>query len=270
LIRFRVVGSGSTGNATLVESGDDRVLLDAGLGPRELAGRLQDAGVDPASLDAVFLSHEHGDHARGAASFCRKWGPRIKGTRGTYAAAGLGAEEIPGYDVVVPGVPVRVGALSVTALRVAHDAAEPVAFVIERGGVALGHATDLGRLDEALLAAFRRCRAVLVEANYDPALLRDGPYPWSLKERILSPYGHLSNGDVARWMATSLGGGCADVVLAHLSQKNNHPELVELAAEAALARAGRRDVNVTISGREGTGWIEVAAQPAPQPQLRLF
>lgn len=270
MIRFRVIGSGSTGNATLVEAGEDRVLLDAGLGPRELACRVQDAGVDPASLDAVFLSHEHGDHARGAASFTRKWGPRLKGTRGTYAAAGLGAEEIPGYDVVVPGVPVRVGGLSVTALRVAHDAAEPVAFVVEKGGVAFGHATDLGQLDDALVGAFRRCRAVLVESNYDPALLRDGPYPWSLKERILGPFGHLANGDVGRWLAASLGVDCTEVVLAHLSQKNNHPELVEMTAEAALARAGRPDVNVTISGREGTGWIELSALPAPSPQLRLF
>jgi phosphoribosyl 1,2-cyclic phosphodiesterase len=170
----------------------------------------------------------------------------------------------------VPGVPVRVGSLTVTALRVAHDAAEPVAFVVERGGVALGHATDLGRLDDALVAALRRCRAVLVESNYDPALLRDGPYPWSLKERILSPYGHLANGDVARWLARGLGEACGDVVLAHLSRKNNHPELVEMTAEAALSKAGRSDVNVTISGQEGTGWIEVRAQAAPQPQLRLF
>jgi phosphoribosyl 1,2-cyclic phosphodiesterase len=270
LIRFRVIGSGSTGNATLVESGADRVLLDAGLGPRELACRLQDAGVDPASIDAVFLSHEHGDHARGAASFCRKWGPRIKGTRGTYAAAGLGAEEIPGYDVVVPGVPVRVGGLCVTAVRVAHDAAEPVAYVVEKDGVAFGHATDLGRLDDALVAAFRRCAALLVESNYDPAMLRDGPYPWSLKERILSPFGHLANGDVGRFLATGLGQGCGEVVLAHLSRKNNHPELVAMTAEAGLGRAGRRDVRVTISGPEGTGWVEVTQAPEPSPQLRLF
>jgi len=270
VIRFRLLGSGSTGNATLVEAGGTRILLDAGLGPRELALRLQDAGVDPASLDAVFLSHEHGDHARGAAGFARKWGPRIKGTRGTYAASGLGAEEIPGYDVVVPGVPVRVGALTVTALRVPHDAAEPVAFLVEKGGVAFGHATDLGHIDHVVAGAFRRCQAVLLESNYDPALLRDGPYPWSLKERILSPYGHLANGDVARFLASGLGTECSCVVLAHLSQKNNHPELVEMSVEAALKRAARRDVRVTVSGREGTGWVEVAGAPAPSPQLRLF
>lgn len=270
MIRFRVLGSGSTGNATVVEAGGTRILLDAGLGPRELASRLQDAGVDPSSLDGVFLSHEHADHARGAVSFARKWGPQLKGTRGTYAAAGLGAEEIPGYDVIAAGMPVRVGSLTVTAVSVPHDAAEPVAFVVEKGGVALGHATDLGHIDAAVTGAFRRCQAVLLESNYDPALLRDGPYPWSLKERILSPYGHLANADVARFLAAGLGPECGCVVLAHLSQKNNHPELVEMSVEGALQRSGRRQLAVTISGRDGTGWIEVAAAPAPTAQLRLF
>ncbi|HET7294850.1 MAG TPA: MBL fold metallo-hydrolase, partial [Vicinamibacteria bacterium] len=121
MIRFRVLGSGSTGNATLVEGGGTRILLDAGLGPRELAERLAEADVDPCSVEAVFLSHEHGDHARGAAGFARKWGVRLKGTHGTWAAAGLGGDDIPGYDVVVPGVAVQVGALRVTAVRVPHD-----------------------------------------------------------------------------------------------------------------------------------------------------
>ena len=109
MLRFRVLGSGSTGNATLVEAGATRILLDAGLGPRELAERVQSAGVDPGSLSAIFLSHEHSDHARGAASFSRKHGVRLNGTRGTYAAAGFGAVEIAGYDVLEPGRACRVG-----------------------------------------------------------------------------------------------------------------------------------------------------------------
>jgi len=270
LIRFRVLASGSTGNATLVEGGGARILLDAGLGPRELAERLTDAGIDPASIEAVFLSHEHGDHARGAASFSRRWGVRLKGTRGTYAAAGLAAEEIEGYDVAVPGVAVQVGGLRVTTVRIPHDAAEPVAFVVECGGLAFGHATDLGHVSAAVVEALRPCRAVLVESNYDPALLRDGPYPWSLKERILSPYGHLANGDVGRYLERGLGDGCAQVVLAHVSQKSNHPELVEMTAANALGRAARHGVQLTISGPEGTGWIEVARTPVRSSQLRLF
>lgn len=267
--RFRVLGSGSSGNATLVEAAGTRVLIDAGLGPRELAERLQSAGVDPGSVQAVFLTHEHSDHARGAASFSRKWGVRLAGTRGTYAAAGLGACEIAGYDVISAGETATVGALRVTAVRVPHDAAEPVAFVVGYGDDCLGHATDLGHLSGEVVEAFRDCRALLVESNYDPALLRDGPYPWSLKERILGAQGHLSNGDVARYLAVDLASACEQLVLAHLSQKNNHPELVRMSAEQALDRAGRDDVALTITNAEGTGWVDVAPARPPE-QLRLI
>jgi phosphoribosyl 1,2-cyclic phosphodiesterase len=272
-LRFRVLGSGSTGNATLVEAGATRILLDAGLGPRELAERLQSAGVDPASLAVVVLSHEHADHARGAPAFSRKWGVPLCGTRGTYAAAGLGAEEIAGYDVLAPGGHRRVGDLTVRAVALPHDAAEPVAFVVSAFGASLGHATDLGHVSRAVVEAFRGCDAVLLESNYDPDMLRRGPYPWSLKERILSARGHLSNDDVARFLGDGLGEACRAVVLAHLSQKNNHPELARRAAEQALRRRGRTEVRLALTGPEGTGWIGVgAARPASRGngQLRLF
>jgi phosphoribosyl 1,2-cyclic phosphodiesterase len=273
-LRFRVLGSGSTGNATLVEAEGTRVLIDAGLGPRALAERLQSAGVDPASVDAVFLSHEHSDHAKGAAGFSAKWGARLSGSRGTYAAAGLGAAEIAGYDVLEPGSARSVGSLTITGVRVPHDAAAPLAFAVSWKGVCLGHATDFGHFARGLVEAFRGCDAVLVESNYDPGMLRDGPYPWSLKERILGPDGHLSNGDVARYLADGLGLACRTVVLAHVSQKNNHPELVQMAAEEALARGGRRSVRLEITSAEGTDWIEVGrSRQAAVPhggQLRLF
>lgn len=273
-LRFRVVSSGSGGNATLVEAEGTRILIDAGLGPRELAERLQSIGVDPGSLTAVVLSHEHGDHARGAASFARRFGVPLAGTRGTYAAAGLGAVEVPSYEVLGAGASARIGALELTVLPVPHDAAEPVAFVVRANGLALGHATDLGHLPRALVEGFRDCDALLVESNYDPALLRDGPYPWALKERILSPRGHLSNGDVGRYLAEGLGPACGRVLLAHLSQKNNHPELALMAAEEALARARRGDVRVTLAAPDGSDWTSVAAPRAAATsadrQLRLF
>ena len=272
-LRFRVLGSGSSGNATLVEGGGKRILLDAGLGPRELADRLLSAGVDPASIDAVFLSHEHSDHSRGAVSFSRKWGVRLAGSRGTYAAASLGASEIAGYDVLDPGSHRSIGALTISAIPVPHDAAAPIAFVVSCAGVSLGHATDLGHLGRGLIEAFRDCQAVLVESNYDPGMLRDGPYPWSLKERITSPLGHLSNGDVALYLERHLSERCETVVLAHLSRNNNHPEVARMMADVALRRRGRDDVRLEMTGPEGTGWIEaVAARPAAAVpgQMRLF
>jgi phosphoribosyl 1,2-cyclic phosphodiesterase len=280
-VRFRVIGSGSSGNATLVECEGTRILVDAGLGPRELAERLLSAHIDPASIAAIILSHEHGDHVKGAASFSRKWGVRIAATPGTYAAAGLGVAEIAGYDVLTPFRPFRVGTLAITGLPVPHDAAEPVAFVIRGAGSRLGHATDFGHIDAALVEAFRGCDAVLIESNYDPTLLANGPYPWALKERIFGTRGHLSNADVARYLAQGLGDSCRQVVLAHLSEKNNHPELVQASAMAAIARRGRGEVRVELTGRSGTGWIEVpegvgeraSAAVSRRPhgeQLRLF
>jgi phosphoribosyl 1,2-cyclic phosphodiesterase len=251
------MGSGSSGNATLIECEGTRILVDAGLGPRELADRLISAEVDPTSISAIVLSHEHGDHVKGAASFSRKWGVRIAATRGTYAAAGLGIAEIAGYDVLAPFQPFLVGSLAITGVPVPHDAAEPVAFVIRGAGCRLGHATDFGHVDRALVEAFRVCDAVLIESNYDPTLLANGPYPWALKERIFGTRGHLSNADVARYLAQDLGDSCRQVVLAHLSEKNNHPELVQAAAAAAIARRGRGAVRVDLTGREGTSWIEV-------------
>ena len=271
--RFRVLGSGSGGNATLVEAHETRILIDAGLGPRVLAERLQSAGVDPGSLDAIFVSHEHGDHARGAAAFSARFGVRLCGTRGTYAAAGFGAEDIPGYDVMEAGVPRHVGALVVTGVTIPHDAAEPVAFVVAADGAMLGHATDFGHVSRAVVEAFRGCDALLLESNFDPDMLRRGPYPWSLKERILGAHGHLSNGDVARFLAQGLGDSCRTVVLAHLSQKNNHPELAHFCADQALRRRGRTEVRLELTAPEGTEWIEISRPRAPENgcrQLRLW
>jgi phosphoribosyl 1,2-cyclic phosphodiesterase len=269
-LRFRVLGSGSSGNATLVEAGRTRLLIDAGLSARALAERLLSAGVDPASLAAVLRTHEH---ARGAAAFSARWGVPLFGTRGTYAAAGLGAQDLSRYEVIEAGCARTLGTLVVSAVGVPHDAAEPLAFVVAvPDGGALGHATDLGHLSRRVVESFAGCQAVLVESNYDPTMLRDGEYPWSLKERILGPYGHLANADVGRYLGAQLGPACRTVVLAHLSEKNNHPELALMSAETSLGRAGRRDVRVELTTRDGTGWIEVdGTRAAPRDaQLRLW
>lgn len=273
-LRFRVLGSGSTGNATLVEGHGTFLLIDAGLGPRSLAERLESAGVDPASLATILVSHEHSDHVRGAAAFSAKWGVRLCGSRGTYAAAGFGACDIAGYDVLEAGETRTFGSVRVTGVPVPHDAAGPLAFVVASNDESFGHATDFGHMSASLVRAFKGCDAVLMESNYDPGLLRDGPYPWSLKERILGPLGHVSNGDVARFLAEGMGETCRTVVLAHLSQKNNHPELARMAADQALRRRGRTEVQLSLTGPDGTDWTEVS-RPRPEPekgpgQLRLF
>lgn len=273
-LRFRLLGSGSSGNATLVESGSTRILLDAGLGPRKLVECLELAGVAPDSLDAIILSHEHGDHSRGVASLSRRFGIQVAGTRGTQTAMAFGDAKIAGYTALGTSHPLRIGALSVTGVSIPHDAAEPIAFVVSTRGASFGHATDLGHIDRGLVAAFRRCDALLLESNYDSVMLREGPYPWSLKERILSPMGHISNADVARYITRGLGPDCRTLVLAHLSRKNNHPEVARMSAEQALNQVHRDDVHLEVSGSGGTEWIDVMPMRRDVEnrigQLRLF
>lgn len=256
-----------------MEAQGTRILIDAGLSAREMAERLDSAGVDPCSLAAVLVSHEHNDHSRGAAAFSRRWGVRLMGSRGTRAALELEEPDIAGFDVLEPGKTSPVGDFAVRPLPVPHDAAGPLAFVVTCGDVSLGHATDLGHLQRGLVEAFRACDAVLMESNYDPGLLREGSYPWSVKTRILGAWGHLSNEDVGRYLAQGLGEACRTVVLAHLSQNNNHPELVRMTAEQALKVRGRSEVRLELTGAEGTDWFEVAP-PAGAPrgpkQLSLF
>jgi phosphoribosyl 1,2-cyclic phosphodiesterase len=249
-----------------VEAGRTRILIDAGLGPRTLAERLQASGVEPESLEAILVSHEHSDHAAGAAAFSNRFGVELVGTRGTYAAAAFGSVSIAGYRVLRPFERTVFGGIEVVGIPVPHDAAEPLAFVLGSGGCSFGHATDLGHVPRALVEAFTPCGAVLIESNYDPGLLREGPYPWSLKERILSASGHLSNDDASSYLLR-LGSRCRTVALAHLSRTNNHPDLALMAAEEALARAGRRDVAVELVPPGLGEWITVADGGG---QLSLF
>jgi phosphoribosyl 1,2-cyclic phosphodiesterase len=258
IFRFLILGSGSSGNATLVEGAGTRLLLDAGLGPRRLAECLRNAGVDPASLSALLLSHEHNDHVLGAAAFSRRHRVPIYGSRGTRAALGATAREAESFEVFKSGDVFRVGALSISAPPVPHDAVEPVAFLVACDDRTFGHATDLGHIPDELTRALGTCHALVLEANYDPAMLRSGPYPWALKQRIASPRGHASNAEAVRFVKNHLGSGCRTLVLAHLSESNNHPDVIRLAMAQALREIGRPDLRIEIAERRGDGgWIEI-------------
>ena len=243
-LRFRVLGSGSGGNATLVEGGGARVLLDAGLGPAAARGAAASRrGWTPPRSTPCFVSHEHGDHARGAARLLREVGGAARGDAGHLPGGRLRARRSsPAFEAIAPGETRTHPAgwpsgrwRCPTTPRPRSPSWSPSARC--RSATPRTSATSAAASSRPCAAA----HALLVESNYDPALLRDGPYPWSLKERILGPLGHLSNGDVARLLERGLGEACRQVVLAHLSRKNNHPELALQAAEEALERAGRRD-----------------------------
>ncbi|MBI2796428.1 MAG: MBL fold metallo-hydrolase [Gemmatimonadetes bacterium] len=250
-MRSWVLASGSKGNALVLESGGERLLVDCGLGTRTLARRLAIAGIAPQSIGALLLTHEHNDHTRGAAAAAAKWGWQVLASTGTLAAV----RDLPsGCRLVLRHNATRaLGAFEVTGIRVPHDAAEPMGFVVtaRSGGARLGIATDLGEVPAPLLSAFERLDVLVLESNHDEGMLRAGPYPPYLKQRILARTGHLSNAACATALGSLVHARLRHVVLAHLSEVNNEPGLARRSATAALRRAGWRGV------------LHVAAQDAP-------
>ncbi len=237
-MRVSVLGSGSRGNAILVDAGDTRILVDVGFGPRTLALRLAAVGCAPESIAGVVLTHEHVDHAQGALQACAKWGWPIYATAGTLAQ--LPAPLVP-VRTVTHGQRWSIGDLHGESVSVPHDATDCAAFVFEhRGsGQRLGIALDLGHVPHSLVQLFQRLDMMVVEANHDKAQLMAGPYPWVLKQRIASATGHLGNHETAALVSACAHRGLGAVILAHLSETNNSPELAVGTVQAVLRRHGR-------------------------------
>lgn len=222
-MRLTVLGSGSRGNAILLEEGATKVLVDAGFSLRTLVQRFRLAGVAPESVSHVLVTHEHGDHLKGVAAAAARWGWTVLATAGTRAAA----PELAGLTVetIRAGVPVAAHGLELLPLRVPHDAAEPVALVATAtaSGARVGIATDLGTMPPSTLEALRAVEILVVESNHDGELLRHGPYPPSVQRRIAGGHGHLSNDAAASAVKALVHRGLRHVVLAHLSEKCNTP-----------------------------------------------
>ncbi len=236
-VRLCVLASGSGGNSLWVDAGATRILIDAGLPLRETARRCRHAGLDLRDLTDVFLTHEHADHSHAAGILGRKLGVRVHATRGT-----LRALRDPPPDELRSagraGVPVRLPALTITPLALAHDACEPVAYVFDDGAVKGAVVTDLGSASAGLVRALQGLDALVRELNHDVRMLIEGPYPWSLKQRIRGGRGHLSNEQGARLLQDVLHGGLRHLVLAHLSEHNNTEAHARRAAERVLTRHG--------------------------------
>ena len=230
-----LLASGSKGNALLICSERSRLLIDAGLSARELCRRLALVGVAPESLDAVLVSHEHVDHVRGLGVLSRRC--RLPVYVHHTAAAALPDQQRPGclheFDT---GSELAIGDFGVRAFPVTHDAAAPVGFTISSPSGKCGIATDLGIATRLVVEELRGCRCLILEANHDEAMLRDGPYPWPLKQRIRGNHGHLSNRDSASLLEQLSWDGLEAVFLAHLSETNNHPDLAAASARAVLGR----------------------------------
>jgi phosphoribosyl 1,2-cyclic phosphodiesterase len=310
-MRMTVLASGSKGNSTVISSSRTRVLVDAGLSCRELLKRMAIAGEDPATLDAILITHEHIDHVAGLAVLARRLGIPVFFTEPTHrawvrmltprttmsyakwldhlqqekearalvaahqviASAGidLAAEaarsddpnatmelpveeepcdteaqqalpprekadpaHLPAVEYFKAGHPFCIGDLDIMPFTIPHDAADPCGFVFESEGIRMALATDLGYMPPNVKSALKCIDVLLLESNHDLEMLRDGPYPWSVKQRVLSRVGHLSNDATAEFLQKDYDGGAAYIVLGHLSESNNAPELARITAEQAI------------------------------------
>lgn len=310
MVRFTVLASGSKGNSTVVSGGHTRILVDAGLSCRELFKRMKLADEDPATLDAIIVTHEHQDHINGLAVTARKLGIPVYFTEATHRAwmrwitprrqmtyaqwveqcrkeaASRQAEAVvaqeasesdepesdecacedsaeapaarqvqgetdpqapkpedpkpdpswlPSVQYFQPGRPFQIGDISVSPFTIPHDAVDPVGFVFQAEGVRMAVATDLGYVTPNVKLQLRGVDVLMLESNHDLEMLRDGPYPWQVKQRVLSRVGHLSNDATAEFLETSYDGQATYVILGHLSESNNLPELARVTAERALS-----------------------------------
>ncbi len=236
-MRLWVLGSGSSGNAVLIETEHSRILVDAGFAPRVLRQRLAVAGVAPESIDAVVVTHEHTDHIKGVASAARKWGWTVVCTAGTRMMcpewSELRAILTPRKSTVI------VGDFHLETVPVSHDANEPIAVIVTSigEGARAGIVYDLGHVSESVSRALDKLDILVIESNHDEGMLRAGPYPPSLQARIRGKFGHLSNRDAADAASQSIHSGLNNIVLAHLSEHNNNPRTALGTVGDSLRRA---------------------------------
>jgi phosphoribosyl 1,2-cyclic phosphodiesterase len=245
MLRFCCLGSGSSGNAFVVEAADAhssvRVLIDDGFSPRELERRLTRAGVQIGSLSAILVTHEHSDHAGGVCAFAKRRQLSVYSTHGTATAAGF--DRLLRLHRIRAGVELRIGPLRVLPIEVPHDASEPVQFLLSDGDLRLAILTDLGHPAPSVTTALAGLDALVLEFNHDLHLLRQGPYSPSLKARIESDLGHLSNAQSVQFLESIDRSRLTRVVAAHLSRTNNRPQLA-CAALSCLGLAAHVQLDV--------------------------
>ncbi len=233
-----MLASSSSGNATFIRTERTRLLVDAGLSKRDVLARLAAIGEPAESLDAILISHEHSDHVSGLVALARHLDIPVYITRLTAPSIPWG-EYTPKLDCFQAGASFAIGDLDIDSFTVPHDAIDPVGFCFRAAGIKVGVVTDLGYVPDSIKFHLRGADLLILESNHDLEMLKVGPYPWSVKQRVMGRKGHLSNEVVSDFIRQDLDTSISTLVLGHLSEHNNHPEIVRSMAERALDRAGR-------------------------------
>jgi phosphoribosyl 1,2-cyclic phosphodiesterase len=267
-LRVSILASGSSGNLTLLESERARILVDVGLGKRETLARLAAVGADFDHLDAILITHEHSDHCNGLPQALGLWKAPLYVTAPTMDALQRILPEtfrkrLQRAESIQAGQRFCIGDIDVHAFAIPHDAADPIGFTFRTNGTKVAICTDLGYMPELVKVHLRETDCLILESNHDLDMLKVGPYPWVVKQRVLSRTGHLSNHAVSEFLCDPEGfdSRARYLVLAHISQENNNPDVARISAEEAL---GRRP-----AGAIFTGELLVASQAVPLKPLDL-
>jgi phosphoribosyl 1,2-cyclic phosphodiesterase len=237
IVRICALASGSSGNSTFVATERTRLLVDAGLSYRETCHRLASIGEDPANLDAVLITHEHTDHVCGLPRIAKKLGIPVYMTRLAAPAIDWMGHD-PKLETFQAGATLSIGDIEVDSFTIPHDARDPIGFCLRAQGIKVAIATDLGYITDSIRFHLRRADVLLLESNHDIEMLKVGPYPWSVKQRVMSRVGHLSNDVACDFLRTDLESCASVLILGHLSEHNNHPEIARVSARQALEQRG--------------------------------
>ena len=265
-LRFSPLFSGSSGNAIYVGCDGANLLVDAGMSGSRICRELERVGVDPCCLDAILVTHEHADHIKGIGILSRKFDLPVYATEGTWQGMYDKIGDIAGKNRVMfePEQDFFIGPIDVTPFPTPHDANQSVGYSFEVDGAKLSIATDLGCVKDSWLRYVIGSDTVILESNYDPDMLRAGPYPYELKKRISSRRGHLSNDDAGAVAVELVRQGTRQIILGHLSKENNFPELAMRSCELSLQMAGivpHEDAQLCIARRDGnTGMFSIRAK----------
>ena len=238
IVQVCVLASSSSGNSTFIRTEKTRILVDAGLSRRDVLARLALINEDAEKLDAILITHEHSDHVSGLVALARLLNVPIFITRLTAPAIPWG-EYTPRLDCFQAGTTFCVGDIEIDSFTIPHDAIDPVGFCFRAQGIKIGLVTDLGYVTDSIKFHLRGAHLLVLESNHDLEMLKVGPYPWSVKQRVMGRRGHLSNDVVCDFIRSDLDASINTLVLGHLSEHNNHPEIVRNLAHGALDRARR-------------------------------